>query len=216
MFAGAFLIFERPLGTMHFAVAVLAFALVFLAAVTPNRQAGHDWLARSIVVRRKTLADPERRERLLAQLADDDPATLRERRPGVWRMIGDAVGLVLPVFVLINVAQMQYDRELTYRTIYAYSAIEDLKVAVALYHDEHCEWPSPDTELETATRADYPDGGYYELEEDGVIRIRFTVIPDLTKGMLVVTPQVSGGDYSWTCRAEGEIRRKHLPVMCRD
>jgi uncharacterized RDD family membrane protein YckC len=216
LIAGAFLIFEKPLDSLLLAVAVIAYALIFLAAVTPNRQAAHDWLARSIVVSRRTMSAPDRRERLLAHVADSEPATLKERRPGAWRMIGDAIGLALPVFVLINVSQMQYDRELIYRTIYAYSKIEDLKIAVALHHRETDDWPSADAKLQAPTRADYPDGGFYELEEDGLIRIRFTVIPDLVKGTIVATPRVSDGKYSWACYSEGEIARKHLPVMCRD
>jgi uncharacterized RDD family membrane protein YckC len=216
LIAGAFLILEKPPNSLLLSIAMIAYALIFLAAVTPNRQAAHDWLARSIVVSRRTLKRPEQRERLLAHLADDDPATLKDRRPGVWRMIGDAVGLVLPVFVMINVAQMQFDRELIYRTTYAYWKISDLKHAIASYHVEHDEWPSSDIELDTPSRASYPDGGFYERESNGVIRIHFTVIPDLMKGTIVVTPSVTDGNYTWTCHSEGEIARNHLPGMCRD
>ena len=41
-----------------------------------------------------------------------------------------------------------------------------------------------------AAKQDYPDGGYYELEEDGVIRIRFTVKPELKKGSIILSPRL--------------------------
>jgi uncharacterized RDD family membrane protein YckC len=216
LIAGAFLIFERPPNSLYLPVALLAYALVFLAAVTPNRQAAHDWLGRSIVVNRKTLKTTDMREKLIAHLADNDPATLKQRRPTVMRMIGDAIGLAVPVFVLVNVSHMQYQRELIYRTNYAYSETHDLRTAIALHHLQFTAWPGADSDLGIQTRVDYPDGGYYELEDHGVVRIRFTVIPDLTKGTVVLTPAANDGDITWECHAEGDIAQHHLPAMCRD
>lgn len=216
LIAGAFLIFERPPKPLFLSMALLAYALVFLAAVTPNRQAAHDWLAKSIVVNRKTLKTTDMREKLIAHLADNDPATLTQRRPSVLHMIGDAIGLVVPVFVLVNVSHMQYQRELIYRTNYAYSETHDIRTVIALHYLEFKAWPGADSDLGLPTRADYPDGGYYELEDGGVVRIHFTVIPELTKGTIVLTPAASDGDISWECHAEGDIARNHLPAMCRD
>lgn len=214
--AGAFLILDVPPGTLHLSGALLAFALIFLAAVTPNRQAAHDWLARSIVVNRTTLNSPERREQLNAHLADGDPATLHKRRPTVLRMTGDAIGLAVPVFVLFNVALMMHDRDIIYRTNYAYWETANLKTAVAAYHDVYGEWPGPDGDIGVPPRGDYPDGGYYELEEDGVIRIRFEVLPDLVNGTIVSSPVAGSDGVRWQCNAEGEIKRNHLPAECRD
>ena len=215
LIAGAFLIFERP-RPLLLSATLLTYALVFLAAVTPNRQAAHDWLAKSIVVNRKTLKSTELREKLIAHLSDNDPATFKERRPTILSMIVDAIGLAAPVFILINVSHMQFQRELIYRTSYAYSETHDIRTAIALHYLEFTAWPGADGELDVPTRADYPDGGYYELEEGGVVRIHFTVIPDLTKGTIVLTPAANDGDITWECRAEGDIARNHLPAMCRD
>jgi len=215
LIAGAFLIFERP-RPLLLSATLLTYALVFLAAVTPNRQAAHDWLAKSIVVNRKTLKSTELREKLIAHLSDNDPATFKERRPTILSMIVDAIGLAVPIFILINVSHMQFQRELIYRTSYAYSETHDIRTAIALHYLEFTAWPGADGELDVPTRADYPDGGYYELEEGGVVRIHFTVIPDLTKGTIVLTPAASDGDITWECRAEGDIARNHLPAMCRD
>jgi len=215
LIAGAFLIFERP-RPLLLSATLLTYALVFLAAVTPNRQAAHDWLAKSIVVNRKTLKSTELREKLIAHLSDNDPATFKERRPTILSMIVDAIGLAVPIFILINVSHMQFQRELIYRTSYAYSETHDIRTAIALHYLEFTAWPGADGELDVPTRADYPDGGYYELEEGGVVRIHFTVIPDLTKGTIVLTPAANDGDITWECRAEGDIARNHLPAMCRD
>jgi uncharacterized RDD family membrane protein YckC len=214
--AGAFLILEVPPRALQLGGALLAYALAFLAAVTPNRQGAHDWLAQSIVVNRKTLNSTERREQLAAHLSDVDPATLHKRRPTVLRMTGDAIGLAVPVFVLFNVALMQHDRDIVYRTNYAYWETANLKTAVAAYHDVYGEWPGPGSDLGVSPRGNYPDGGYYELEDDGVIRIRFEVLPDLVKGNIVVTPVLGEDGFEWKCHAEGEIARNHLPADCRD
>ena len=56
----------------------------------------------------------------------------------------------------------------------------------------------------------------YELEDNGVIRIRFTVIPELKRISLLVTPRREGNDLVWKCDVEGEISRATLPAHCRD
>jgi hypothetical protein len=131
-------------------------------------------------------------------------------------MIGDAIGLAVPVFVLFNVALMMHDRDLIYRTNYAYWETANLKTAVAAYYDAFGDWPGPGSDLGVPSRSDYPDGGYYELEDDGVIRIYFEVLPDLVKGTIVSSPVTGADGVTWKCRAEGEIARSHLPAECRD
>jgi uncharacterized RDD family membrane protein YckC len=216
LIAGAFLIVEQPTNELFVLGALTAFVLVYLAAVTPNRQGGHDWIAKSVVVSRRTLRDVERREQLAAHLADDDPATRKHRRPTIRRMIGDGIGLAVPFFVLMTASQVQYQRDLIYRTSYAYSETDDIRAAVALHYLESGEWPDASSELGMPTRADYPDGGFYQLEDDGVVRIHFTVISDLMKGTIVLSPVANADDITWECHAEGEIERHFLPGMCRD
>jgi uncharacterized RDD family membrane protein YckC len=216
LIAGAFLIVEQPTNELFVLAALTSFALIYLAAVTPDRKGGHDWVAKSIVVSRRALKDSERREKLVAHLADDDPTTRKHRRPTIRRMIGDGVGIAVPFFVLMTGSQVQYQRDLIYRTSYAYSETHDIRTAVALHYLESGEWPDADSEIGMPARVDYPDGGFYELEDDGVVRIHFTVIPDLTKGTIVLSPAASEDDISWGCHSEGEIERGYLPSMCRD
>jgi uncharacterized RDD family membrane protein YckC len=216
LIAGAFLIVEQPTNELFVLVALTAFLLIYLAAVTPNRQGGHDWIAKSVVISRRTLKDNDRREKLIVHLSDDDPATRKHRRPTVRRMIGDGIGLAVPFFVLMTGSQIQYQRDLIYRTSYAFSETDDIRTAVALHYLESGGWPDGSSEIGMPARADYPDGGFYQLEDDGVVRIHFTVIPDLTKGTIVLSPVAIEDDISWKCHSEGEIERGFLPGMCRD
>jgi hypothetical protein len=77
-------------------------------------------------------------------------------------------------------------------------------------------WEDSEEVLGTPTRLDYPDGGYFILEDEGTIRIRFTEIPRLKRISLVVTPVWNDKSLSWNCHAEGEISSGVLPAHCRD
>ena len=207
----------RAPGNPAFGVLSLAaIALVYLAIVTPNRQAAHDLLVRSIVVNRKALASADRREQLLQHVSDGNPATRGRRRPSLLRIVADTLVLSLPAFAIWITAQAHYDMDLRQRTSYALSAVEGLKTAVATYYEDYSRWPNKASDLGRDTRGDYPDGGYYELEDNGAIRIRFTVKPELMKGSIVLTPGLDGKRMTWICRPQGSIARNHLPGFCRE
>jgi len=72
-----------------------------------------------------------------------------------------------------------------------------------------------DRELRRPVREDYRDGGYFELEENGVIRIRFTVIPKLKKIQLLVIPTWNDDELTWQCHTKGDISQGVLPSVCR-
>lgn len=190
----------------------MGYALVFLAAVTPNRQAAHDLLARSLVVNRIALNSSEQRDRLREHVADNR----KRRRPSVIRMVVDAFLLGVPVFVLWNITMVKHDRDMRFRIGYAAEAASALKIGVEVYYDEYQEWPAKDAALGVSTRGEYPDGGYYELEEDGVIRIRFEVRPELKNGSIVLSPELQDGNMTWACRAEGHIAQIYWMPACRD
>jgi len=109
-----------------------------------------------------------------------------------------------------------HDRDLRYRTIYAVNAVEGLQNAVCEYYEENSRLPANASEMGSGSRTSYPDGGYYELEEDGVIRIRFTVKPELKKGSIVLSPRLVDEHITWDCRSEGNIAREYLRASCRD
>jgi hypothetical protein len=194
-------------------------ALVFLAALTPNRQAFHDLLAHSIVVNRRALHDPDLRRQLLQHLADSGTESRRAGRPDAWSIAVNLVVLCFPAAMLVAVSNVQYDKEMSYRTHYAIRETAELKRAVEDYHRANGCWPAVDVaaaELGAALRHDYPDGGYCELEDDGRIRIRFERTRALKKGSIVLVPAATGAGYAWSCRQEGAIAQNHLPEMCRD
>lgn len=216
LIAAAYVSIVRPSEAWPLAISIAAYAAVFLAAVTPNRQAAHDFLAGTVVVHRRSLADGQRREQLLSHIAEIDPATYRARKPHALRMLRDAVILAVPALTLVSAAQVMEDRELLVRTYYAYNAVAALRSAVEAHYAAHREWPDSAQQLGLPVRESYPDGGYYELEDDGVIRIHFEVLPELREGTIIVSPGAAGDEIEWRCHAEGNIRQHHLPMVCRD
>lgn len=201
LIAAAMTVFKVPSYPGYLFLAVPAIAVSFLAAITPNRQAGHDFLARSLVVVKDAVLTPE---------------TRNQKRPTVVRVILAVLAVGIPVLAMFNMALMQLDRELRARIGYALSETVELRLALQEVYLDEQRWAMAESDLDVATKVDYPDGGYYELEEDGVIRIRFTVIPKLRKISLVLIPTWQEDELDWECRAEGEISPPILPSVCRD
>jgi hypothetical protein len=189
---------------------------LFLAALTPNRQAGHDLLVHSLVVNKIALKSRERLAQLREHVSDSDPVSRKQRRPSVPSIVGNMIVLVIPVIVLLVFAQVGHDMNLRSRIGYAVGEVAMLKFAVEEYYAYHTRWPTKEGELGVATRVNYPDGGYYELEDDGVIRIRFTVKPALKKGSIVVSPTVEEDRITWECHADGDIAKRYLVAGCRE
>ncbi len=216
LIAAALTLFEVP-DNPHLGVIVLAaYALLFLAALTPNRQAGHDFLVHSLVVRKAALKSPELQAHLAELASNNDPVSRRQRKPSVKNIIGDVLALGIPVIVIYTFALVSYDMELRHRVAYAITETTLLKGAVSEYYLDKNRLPANATELGTGTRTDYPDGGYYELEDDGVIRIRFTSKPKLMKGSIVVSPTVEEDRIIWECHADGDFAKKYLIARCRE
>ena len=93
--------FANPSDAYSGIVLLLGLSLLFPAALTPNRQAAHDFLAQSIVVNKIALKSPESREQLREHVSDKDPATLWHRTPSVVSIIGNIVVLGVAVSILL-------------------------------------------------------------------------------------------------------------------
>jgi len=219
LFVAAMMLFIFPTTVSLGIVSLLAYVLLFLAALTPNRQAAHDLLVHSLVVSAAALQSSELRTYLNGLASDDIPASGKRWWSSVISNASDvlssALMLVIPVIVMYTAFQVSHDRDMRYRTIYAVSAVEGLQNAVYEYYVENSHLPANATELGTGSRTDYPDGGYYELEEDGVIRIRFTVKPELKKGSIVLSPRFVDEQITWDCRSEGDFATEYLRSSCR-
>ncbi len=215
LIAAALTVFEVPANPYLGAIVLTAYALLFLAAITPNRQAGHDFLANSIVVCKAALKSSELQRHLAEPASDNDPVSRRQRKPSLMNIASDALVLGIPVFVIYTFALVSYDMDLRHRVSYAITQTIELKAAVFKYYADENRLPANAAELGTGSRTNYPDGGYYELEEDGVIRIRFTVKPELKNGSIILNPSFKDSGTIWECHFEGDIAPGHLPAACR-
>jgi len=211
---GATTLFRIPENPLFAFLAFPVIALLFIAALTPNRQAAHDYLAGSIVVKRFSVKSSEDRNRL-SKLVADKPSRAN-RKPTFKRILSALVVTGFPVIILYNFALMQFDRELRSRIGYAIGETAGLRAALEEFYLYEDRWSTSELELGHPTRAAYPDGGFYELEEDGVIRIRFTVIPKLKKISITLTPENVDERYEWRCRSAGDIPQALLPSACRN
>ena len=106
--------------------------------------------------------------------------------------------------------------DLRHGTNYALQGITELKNAVEIFHTEHSRWPTKENDLGVTTKGHYPDGGYFELEDDGVVRIHFTVRPELMRGSISSRPKSADNGIVWECRVDGDIAAGLLPAACRD
>ena len=147
--------------------------------------------------------------------AVSDTVSRKQRRPSVLSIAGNLFVLGIPVFAIYSMGKIGYDREMSSWTGYELSAVFELQTAVEEFYAERTRWPANDSALGAATKGHYPDGGYYELEDHGVIRIHFTVKPDLMKGLIVLNPSLEDDVIVWKCRSDGGISRVHLPEACR-
>jgi len=214
LLAAASMVLIVPLSYLSL-VALVAYGLLFLAALTPYRRAGHDLLTRSLVVNRIAVKYPMYTQ-LLRDLSDDsDPDRKDQLRPAILSILGNLLILAVLLAIMMNVAMIAKNRDMLYRTGYAIGQVRGLKVAVEDFYAEHSYLPGPDQDLGIPNTTRYPAGGSYELERDGVIRIRFEVIPELRDGSILIKPVAGENGTTWQCRIEGQIQRSFLPAACR-
>jgi hypothetical protein len=183
-------------------------AALSLAALTPYRQAVHDFVARSLVVNRKVFGTA-----VGAQCLRDAVIRGRIRRRPSWRLRPVEVLLQLaPLFMLAYIYIDIYRQRATRaRVEYAYNETGDLRSDIKDFWLKHGEWPVDAAALGADERREYPDGGDYQLESAGRVRISFTVKPELTGGTVVLTPAFALAEPRyWKCHVDGFIK----PLYC--
>ncbi len=190
---------------------------MFCAALfTANRQGLHDILAHSVVVMARTIRSPEGRRALGERIARNADLPWSMKRPRLSRMVFPLVLVFVLALGVYNMTLVRHEMELRARISYAYQRTTSLRAALETSYRTSGTWGVSAEELGVPTRENFPDGGYYVLEDDAVIRIRFTVIPRLKRISLLVTPRWEGEALFWECSVEGEISGGTLPAHCRN
>ncbi len=190
--------------------------LLYVPSVTARRQGLHDFLAHSVVVNKRSLRSDAAEQDMYDFLKDPDPAIRRSSRPSVYKMIIDAIVLAIPIYLVTMGIEMAHFKNMYARTAYALGEARQMQTMVSAAYAMTGEWPSTQEELGRPLRHNYPAGGYYQLEEDGVIRIQFEVLPELKSGSLLLEPRIEDGEVIYQCRAIGDMERRYVPRFCRD
>lgn len=194
---------------------VAAALLLLVPVVTRHRQAIHDFAARSIVVNRRAQQTDKAHERMLAFLADNNAGSQRARRPSILKISIDAVALAVPIVVMTIGVQTATQKNMYARVAYAISQTEAMQRAVELHYLAEGRWPDSESELGMPLRHAYPDGGFFKLDDDGVIRIQFEVRPELKHGSILLAPHADQADIDWHCRIDGAIDERFVLNLCR-
>ncbi|MDX1482150.1 MAG: RDD family protein [Woeseiaceae bacterium] len=215
MLASTLVWFDVGSRSVAVALAMAGCISALLAALTPNRQGAHDLVAASIVVNKRMLRSEKDWQHLEEIASRNDSAARRAKRPTVPRMLVHAAAVAIAVFVTVNVAMLSRDKDLRAGAYHALNAVSPLRIAVAEFYRANDRWPDGDDDVGTDRRGDYPDGGYFELQDEGHIEIHFTESPELVRGHFELVPDDGESGIEWTCRVHGDIHRRYQPSICR-
>jgi uncharacterized RDD family membrane protein YckC len=209
-------VFKIPVSENTLTGAIVVAILVFIPAVTAHRQGPHDFLSHSVVINKRSIRTSEAAQLMREFLANTEPGFRQHRRPSIYKMIVDAIVLAVPIFAIMTVAGVSNQRNMYARMAYAMTETYPLQSAVDSYYESTGEWPEAESDVGMPLRQNYPAGGYYQLEDNGIIRIQFEVRPELKDGSILFVPRFEDGEVRRDCRTEGDIERRYVPSSCRD
>ncbi len=215
LIAGALCLFRMPAEPVLGPVALVSLLLVATAAVTRCRQGSHDLLVRSVVVKGAALEFPAQREALRSVVEDRGPGAWRRGRPSWVSMAADLILLAMLTALLHGLATEHLRRDRLFRVNYALNGTTGLQESVVAFYRATGRMPDHGGDLGLPARTAYPDGGYYELIEGGLIRIRFSTTPELVGGAILLVPLSGSGGFQWLCEVDGRIAPAFLPRRCR-
>lgn len=213
---GVLIIVQVPEYPWTLVIVLPSFAAFCIALFTANRQGLHDLATRSVAVRNSSIRSESDRAKLQSFLKENTDSPLAMKRPKTIKIVTAAVLVLVVSFGIYNAALVRYEMELRARISYAYAETSSLRDALEAEYRATEIWQRSAEVLGTPTQLDYPDGGYFALEDEGVVRIRFTKIPKLMRISLIIEPEWDGDTLTWNCRAEGDIASGVLPARCRD
>ncbi len=190
--------------------------LLYVPSVTARRQGLHDFLANSIVVNKRALRSDAAEHDMHEFLKAPDPQVRRSSRPAIHKMVVDAVVLAIPIYIVTMGIEVAHRKNMYARTAYALDEARQMQTMVRTSYEVTGQWPATEEELGMPLRHNYPAGGYFQLEEDGVIRIQFEILPELKNGSLLLEPRIKDGKVIYECRAVGDFMWRYVPGSCRD
>ena len=208
-------LFGQIIVTEPLAKAFAAALLLYIPSVTARRQGLHDFLARSVVINKRSIRSADDERHMHEFLTDNDPFVRRHARPSVYMMVRDAVALAVPLYLMVMGVEISIQKNMYSRIAYALSETHEIKHAVHAWYEGTGRWPDNEADLGMPLRHNYPDGGYYELEDNGTIRIQFEIRPELKNGSILIVPEIDDGELLWQCRTVGDIANRYLPGTCR-
>jgi hypothetical protein len=207
----ALTIVNCPTNPRLYPVAIGSILLVLLPALTPRRQGVQDVVAGSIVVRQDALQRPDAHE-LIRYVVGRGAG-----RPPAFNILGNVLLVSLPAFLLFLGADVAHQKNLRARVAYAIDETSNLRALIADYYTLEGSFPTNAVSLGVAVDTPHPDGGYYHLEQDGAIRIGFTVLPALKNGSILLEPSTdTNGAVQWECIVHGNLAPGYVPAACRE
>ena len=207
---------KLPVSENTLAGAIVIAVLIFIPVVTAHRQGLHDFLSHSVVINHRSIRSSQAEQRMYEFLANPDADSRRHRRPSLFRMIANGIVLAVPIVLILAGAQVAKQKNMYARMAYAMGETYDLRAAADSFYESTGRWPATESDVGMPLRVNYPAGGYYQLEEDGVIRIQFEVRPELRNGSILFVPTLEDGEIRRDCRTVGDIERRYVPSSCRD
>jgi uncharacterized RDD family membrane protein YckC len=207
----------RQLFASEWWLTVVAVVLLFyLPSVTARRQGIHDFLAHSMVINTRAVRSVDDERRMIEYLDDREVAVSKAARPSIPKMIIDAVVLAIPLYVMMIGIQVAHQKNMYGRVAYAMGEAYEMRRQAQAWFEATGTWPSSEADIGRPLRHNYPAGGYYELEEEGVIRIQFEIRPELKDGSILIEPVVDDGEVTWQCRTVGDVEKRYVPGSCRN
>ena len=210
------IVFKLPVSENTLIGAIVVAVLIFIPAVTAHRQGLHDFLSHSVVINKRSIRTSDAAQRMRDFLTNTEAGSRRHRRPSIVKMIVDAIVLAVPILAIMTGVDVANQRNMYARMAYALSETYPLRAAVDSYFESTGRWPETESDVGMPLRQNYPAGGYYQLEDNGIIRIQFEVRPELRNGSILSIPKFEDGEVRRDCQTEGDIERRYVPSSCRD
>ena len=228
LIAAAMALLVNPFNPYFVVVALVSYALLFLAALTPNRQAGHDLLAHSLVVNKIALESSECRSQLFEHVSDNDPVSSKQRRPSILSTVGNALVLGVTVFFILIAAMTPIDMKVRAQVTEAIGITSGYKTALAEYYAETQDFTGLSiSDLQGDTTGKYVDSVTIAKASKGTIVLvatfNQTAAHSGIKGKEYRLATENGGN-TWACglgiqnpllRGDNQVQSKYLPGACK-